>query len=258
MVSDGVRGTVERRAVALRTMTTDSFAAPAVPLSAGPGIRDEDVLALLGFLAYTELMSFDRLARTSAEAPQLRQRSVAALHAGAAVDRHAWVLDRIRDLGGDTDATLGACEGVFDDYLRRTEPDGWHEVLLKGYVGDGVAEDLCRVAIRAFEDESRQSVEAAVLGDESGALAMGEIRRAASADPILASRLALWGRRLVGEALGVVQTLLSTRPWLARMIVAGAARDGEGEAAAADPQAWLLARLTAEHTRRMDRLGLAA
>lgn len=239
-------------------MTIESLAVPAAPLRGAPGSQDEDVRSLLGLLAYMELMAFDRLARTSADAPVLTQRSMTARLAGVAVNRHAWLLDRIVELDGDRDGALGAFEGVFDEYKLRTEPHGWYEILLKGFVGDGVTDDLCHLAIRALEPTSKGLLEDVILDDQAGTLATNEILRAAAADPVLASRLALWGRRLVGEALGVVQTLMSSRPWLTRMIVEGAERDGAGEAVRADPQAWLVARLTAEHTRRMDRLGLAA
>ncbi|SDS77025.1 ferritin-like fold-containing protein [Paraoerskovia marina] len=239
-------------------MNYESLVEPASPLRGGQTLPDGDVRELLGLLAYTELMAFDRLALTSSHAPVLPQRSRAARFASDAVRRHAWLLDRVADLGGDPTAALGAFEGLFDEYRRRTEPSGWYERLLKGYVGDGVMDDLCHLAVRALDPESRSALEAVILDGDAALLADEEIVTAAAQDPILASRLALWGRRLVGEALGVVQTLMSTRPWLARMIVAGAEQDGEGGAAGTDPQAWLIARLTAEHTRRMDRLGLAA
>ena len=77
---------------------------------------------------------------------------------------------------------------------------------------------------------------------------------AGSADDVLASRLALWGRRLVGEALGVVQTVLAAHPELLRL----ATVDPADADAGADRSPKLFGQLTAEHTRRMARLGLTA
>lgn len=72
---------------------------------------------------------------------------------------------------------------------------------------------------------------------------------AAAADPVLASRLALWGRRIVGEGLTVVQALIE-RPGIARLL--------DTDPDQGHDQAWVFSRLTAEHTRRMGRLDLAA
>jgi len=75
------------------------------------------------------------------------------------------------------------------------------------------------------------------------------------------ARLALWGRRLVGEALGVVQRLLVQRPALVRLVALGAARspvEGASVDAPGAPPTKLFGELTAQHTRRMARLGLTA
>ncbi|MFD6178118.1 hypothetical protein ACFWE7_13885, partial [Isoptericola sp. NPDC060282] len=85
--------------------------------------------------------------------------------------------------------------------------------------------------------------------------ATGVLAEAASSDGVLAARLALWGRRVVGEALGLVPVLLAAHPQLAAL--AADAREAASDGGAS-PQAWLVSRLTAEHTRRMDRMGLAA
>jgi hypothetical protein len=79
-------------------------------------------------------------------------------------------------------------------------------------------------------------------------------------DGVLSARLALWGRRLVGEALGVVQRLLVQRPALVRLVALGAAKAPAEGAASETPgtPTKLFGELTAQHTRRMARLGLTA
>jgi len=97
-------------------------------------------------------------------------------------------------------------------------------------------------------------------------LAVGELEAAGAQDAVLVSRLALWGRRLVGEALGVVQQAMTAHPGLGRLVtrrpVGDAVAAGEGAAPAAPEEdaapAKLFGELTAEHTRRMSRLGLTA
>src|SRR5437763_641883 len=94
------------------------------------------------------------------------------------------------------------------------------------------------------------------LLDLLGVLAYGEliavehVRAAIIADPAVAGRLALWARRLVGEALVQAQRVAVDRDALARLIVGGT-----GDLAAVGE---LLARLTQRHAERMGALGLAA
>ncbi|WP_239073360.1 ferritin-like fold-containing protein [Sediminihabitans luteus] len=223
--------------------------------------RAEDRLDLLGLLAYTELTSFARLAASSEQAPAVRERLELARYAARAVQRQGQVLARIAELGGDPTARIAGFDGIYDDYEARTTPSTWWEGLLKGYVGHGIVDDFCRLAVDGLDEASRAVVLEVVLDSEADESAADELLRAAQADAAVASRLALWGRRLVGESLGVVQALLASRPGLARLIAAGAARDAAERPGAVQPrtdQAWVLSRLTAEHTRRMGRLGLAA
>ena len=53
-----------------------------------------------------------------------------------------------------------------------------------------------------------------------------EVRAAIEADPKVAGRLALWGRRLVGEALSQAQRVAADRDGLAALLVGSADRPG--------------------------------
>ena len=70
----------------------------------------------------------------------------------------------------------------------------------------------------------------------------------------MAGRLALWGRRLVGEALSQAQRVAAERDALAALIIGGVDRPGADLAEIGR----MLARLTDNHSRRMADLGLAA
>ena len=92
----------------------------------------------------------------------------------------------------------------------------------------------------------------ATLLDDTGhaEFAVEHVRAATAADPAVAGRLALWGRRLVGEALVQAQRIAVDRDALARLIVGGV-----GDLAAVGQ---LLARLTQKHSERMEALGLGS
>jgi len=216
-----------------------------------------DALELLGLVAYTELASFGRLAGDAAHAPTLRQRQALSRMAAAMLERQETVLGRIAELGGDPEACMASFDGLFDDFDARTRPSTWWEGILKGYVGQGVADDFCLLAAGALDERSRDVVVGSLTTDAPADRSAPVIADAATADPVLAARLALWGRRLVGEALGVVGVALSAHPALGRL-VADAGREAGAAPEPGSTQSWVFARLTAEHTRRMDRLGLAA
>ena len=78
------------------------------------------------------------------------------------------------------------------------------------------------------------------------------LKSALADDPRLASRLALWGRRLLGEALTQAQRVSYEHAFLASLIRAG----GEDNAAAKELVSGLISGLARNHSRRMTQLGL--
>ncbi len=225
-----------------------------------------DVLALLGLVAHLELVAFTRLAADSALAPTTDQRLRLMRVSAGAVARLERIFERIEELGGSPDVELERYAQVLDDFDARTAPGSWWERMLKAYVGYGVADDFCKTAAAGLDAETRDLVMEVLDGASHAELTVATLAAAAADDDVLTSRLALWGRRLVGEALGVVQALLVGQPGLARLALEGleAENDGAGAVRTASPAdaseltAKLFGRLTAEHTRRMGRLGLTA
>ncbi|MDM7831892.1 ferritin-like fold-containing protein [Cellulomonas edaphi] len=247
----------------MTTTRPDAASQPAVDRSDAPA-NSADVVELLGLVAHLEHTAFVRLANDSAIAPTVGQRLELSRFAAAAVERRDRVLARVVELGAEPEVAMGQFVDVLVDFDERTQPSTWWERLLKAYVGYGVADDFCRIVAEGLDERSREIV-LEVLDDASHAdLAVTELDAAGSDDGVLTSRLALWGRRLVGEALGVVQGLLTQRPALARLLARSdertAAANGEQPAPAAavttNAPAKVFSELTAQHTRRMSRLGL--
>jgi hypothetical protein len=210
--------------------------------------RKQAVIDLLGVLAYAELTAFERLAGDASLAPTLADK--AALGAMAVAEfGHVQVLhERLASLGVDSNLAMSPFVGPLDAYHDSTPPADWLESLVKAYVGDGFAADFYR-ELAEFMDDSTQALVVDVLDDTGHAeFAVAHVRAATEADPAVAGRLALWGRRLVGEALVQAQRIAVDRDELARMIVGGV-----GDLAAVGE---LLARLTQRHSERMETLGL--
>lgn len=231
---------------------TTSFP-PAPARAEGSADGSREALTVLGMLAYLELAAFSRLAADAGLAPSLRQRLELSGMAREALERIDRLAVRVGELGGDLESAMAPFAGVLVDFDGRTPASTWWERLLKAYVGYNVADDFCRQLAQALDPATRGLVEELLEDDAHARLVVDSLAAAGEQDPTLASRLALWGRRLVGEALGVVQRVLSEQPAM-RDLVARSVPDADpGEA-----QQRLFAQLTAEHSRRMDRLGLAA
>jgi len=214
----------------------------------------EGPLAVLGLLANSELVAFSRLAADAAVAPEIRDRLELCHLGGVATGRLARLGDRVAELGGTLPDVVAPFLGTYVDFDARTPAGTWCERLLKAYVGYGVEDDVARLLAGGVDPETRALVVEVLDDDGHAGFVIDRLTAAMAGDPILASRLALWGRRLVGEALGVVQRLISDHDEL-RALLAQALPAGEGTA---ELQQRVFAVLTAEHTRRMDRLGLTA
>jgi len=215
---------------------------------------DPALTTLVGLAAYTELAAFGLLASRSVDAPDLAARQTLAAAAGESLGRQRRLLDLVVGPGvGGAAEVMAPFDGALADFDARTTPSSWAEGLLKSVVGLGVAQDLCRelaAGLPAGAEDFRAAVGDPRADDDATAV----LAAATRSDDVLAARLALWGRRVVGEALGLVPVLLAAHPPLAAL----ASRAGEAADGDTPVQAWLVSRLTAEHTRRMDRLGLAA
>ena len=212
------------------------------------------VVDLLGALAYGELTAFSRLAADADLAPTQPYKAALAGLAVAEFHHYEALTACLRGMGVDPEEAMAPFIGPIDAFHDRTRPTGWLEGLVKAYVGDGIATDFYR-EISAYVDPATQALVRSVLQDVGQAeFAVRAVREAIAADPRIAGRLALWGRRLVGEALSQAQRVAVERDALASLLVGGHNRPGADLAELGR----MFARLTDEHTRRMDRLGLSA
>lgn len=223
-------------------------------LADGDPVYRQAVVDLLGVLAYGELTAFSRLASDADLAPKLTAK--AELARMAAVEFHHFEVLRghLEELGADPETAMEPFVAALDAFHERTAPATWLEGLVKAYVGDGIASDFYR-EISAFLDPDTHALVERVLVDTGTAdFVVREVRTAIEQDPRVAGRLALWGRRLVGEALAQAQRVAADRDGLAALLVGSVDRPG----ADLSELVRMFGRLTESHTRRMGLLGLAA
>src|SRR3569623_480734 len=183
--------------------------------------RRQAVIDLLGVLAYAELTAFERLAEDASLAPTLADKAALGAMAVAEFAHYQVLHDRLESLGVDSNEAMAPFGGPLDSFHEQTTPADWLESLVKAYVGDGFAADFYR-EVAELMDDGTQSLVGDVLDDTGHAeFAVAHVRAAIEADPAVAGRLALWARRLVGEALGQAQRVAVDRDALARLIVGG-------------------------------------
>jgi len=209
----------------------------------------EAVVDLLGVLAYAELSAFERLASDASLAPALEQQAALGEMAVAEFGHFVTLRDHLAEMGVDPTVAMTPFVAPLDDFHDSTAPADWLEGLVKAYVGDGFASDFYREVAEYVDDAPTRELILAALADTGHAqFVVEQVRAAITADETVAGRLALWARRLMGEALVQAQRVAVDREALTSLVGGGdLVRIGE-----------LLARLTARHTERMEKLGLKA
>jgi hypothetical protein len=211
----------------------------------------DSVQDLLGLMACGELLAFERLAHDATLAPTLADKAELARMAVAEFNHFALLRTRLADLGTDPDAAMAPFVAPLTAFHQRTAAGNWLEGLVKAFVGDGLAADFYR-EITVHLDAATRALVLDVLADTGhSAFAVDRVRAAIAADHRVAGPLALWGRRLVGEALTQAQHVAAEREALTALVIGGPGLD-------LNEIGRMLTRLTDGHSARMAALGLDA
>ena len=212
------------------------------------------VVDLLGAIAYGEMSAFERLADDAKMAPDVRDKADLARMASTEFSHFDRLRERLAELGKDPFEAMEPFRKPFDEFHVRTAPADWLEGLVKACVGDGLAADFYR-EVAAFVDVDTRTLIVESLADTGQAeFVVDRVRRAIEADHRVGGRLALWGRRLMGEALSQAQRVAAERDALSALLAGGVDRPAMDLAAIGR----LFTRLTENHSQRMEALGLSA
>ncbi|HSA48980.1 MAG TPA: ferritin-like fold-containing protein [Yinghuangia sp.] len=212
------------------------------------------VIELLGVLAYGEITAFERLAEDAKMAPSVDDKAALAAMAVAEFHHFERLRAHIASLGADPAEAMAPFVAPLDDFHRHTAPADWLEGLVKAYVGDGIAADFYREVAKHLDPASRALVEEVLADTGHADFVVGAVRAAIDREPRVAGRLALWGRRLMGEALSQAQRVAAERDALSALLVGGLAVPGFDLAEIGR----MFTRITEAHTKRMAALGLAS
>jgi hypothetical protein len=200
-------------------------------------------------------VAFERTAADASLAPTLEDEAALAQMAAAEFAHFKQISTHLTSLGADPIAAMQPFVSALNQFHNTLSPRDWLESLLKAYVGDGIANDFYREISSHMDTETAKLV-AEVLSDVGHAdFAINRIRLAIDEDPKIAGRLALWGRRLMGEMISQATLVAGSRPALLELFFNPPA--GDSPKTFTDLTS-MVNRLTVSHAKRMDVLGLAS
>lgn len=228
----------ERPARKLRSRSEADDALQVEVAEFAPGI-----MPFLGLVAYLQLELYTQSTRAVVGAPSLEAKSVLAGVASRALTKHQRFADELRRRDTDPHSAMQPFTRMIDKYLERVSVDDWHQHVLTLYlVGglfDGFFASLAAGVKDPFVKEATALLNDSTARNELRSLLSDEIAR----EPGLSDRLALWGRRLVGDTLLVARGVLLL---------------SENRTYVESEMEPVFTELIADHIRRMDGLGLTA
>ena len=222
----------------------------------GEALADEEyrraVVDLLGAITYGEISAFERLAEDSKLAPSLEDKVAMGEMATTEFGHVRLLIERLTELGADPFEAMAPFGAALDLFHEHTAPSDWFESLIKAYVGDGLAADFYREIAAYLDPRTRDLIVASLSDAGHSEFVIDRVRAAIAAEPRLGGRLALWGRRLMGEALTQAQRVAAERDALSALLAGGVDRPSLDLAAIGR----MFARITELHAERMRVLGL--
>lgn len=218
-------------------------------MTAAGADRPDVAHQILGLLACGEVYGFhtmaDAAARVEGFPDSVTLMDMALEHAEA----YRTVRQRLLDAGVEADALIASFDPPMAKYHAQTSPADELQSLLKAYVGTGIAADFVREMAAHLDPETRDFIMDVLSRPQADAYVVPRLREVMAADSPAAGPLALWGRRLMGEALSQAQRVAADRPDLVALIL------GPEDLAAFQQ---MVTRMTTAHSDRMRALGLYA
>ncbi|WGL51464.1 ferritin-like fold-containing protein [Nocardioides sp. BP30] len=208
------------------------------------------IVDLLGAIGYGEISACERLTEDAGRAPSLADKLELLQLAQVQFAQVQPILDGLRQLDADPYEAMAPFRAPIDAFHAYTAPADWWESLVKAYVGDNLVRDFYR-EFAVHLDEHTRSIIASTLAEERSEFVVERVRAGIEADHLIAGRLALWGRRIMGEALTQTQHVAAERETLSE-VLAGGVIDSLDLASIAE----IFGRITRRHIERMGRLGL--
>ena len=177
------------------------------------------VIELFALLAYGEAAAFYRLTDEARMAPNLRGRINMASMAAAEMNHYEVLRDALERRGVDVVPAMTRYASALENYHRLTTPSTWLEALVKTYVGDALAADFYLEIAGSVPGEVGDVIRSVLSETGHSQFVVGEVRAAVTASDRQRHRLALWSRRLLGEAITQAQYVLADHDELVDLVM---------------------------------------
>jgi hypothetical protein len=200
-------------------------------------------MAFLGRAAYVQLTLFENLSRAISNAPTTGAKTSIGRAAELSLAKHRALVEEIERAGGMPADAMEPYTTAVDEFERVTHGADWFETVVTCYLTAGFLDDFFARLAAGLPADSRVRIAAIFTGESGESLLAQQLQVAIDENPRLASRLAMWGRRLVGDTMLVARSSLVL------------SENHKSDEARVEP---VFTELIAAHTRRMDALGLTA
>src|SRR3954451_18436610 len=218
------------------------------PETTGVSAEHPGVEQLFALLAYGEVAAFYRLTDEARMAPNLAGRINMATMAASEMNHYELLRDAMAKRGVDIVSAMPKYASALENYHRLTMPSTWLEALVKTYIGDALAADFYLEIADALPGDAADVVRAVLSETGHSQFVVAEVKAAVTASDKQRHRLALWSRRLLGEAITQAQYVLAQHDELVDLVVSR----GEGLTQMTE----FFDRLQHTHSTRMHELGL--
>ncbi|WP_188726247.1 ferritin-like fold-containing protein [Pseudoclavibacter endophyticus] len=219
-------------------MTEELQLADLIPDVPGTGAR----------IAYLQLLQFQELSSLVTDAPELTAKQELGRVAALSLQRHQAAIAALDEAGVAGTTHMRRTADELNEFAERVAGRDWDERILTCHLAASILRDFYAEVLEAH-GEAAAPLRPTIVHEDVQAELHGIIAGRLRGNFVLADRLAMWGRRITGDSL------LAGRRALGIPVGTPAESVREGADAVLDE---INARLMAEHSRRMNALGLAA
>jgi hypothetical protein len=197
----------------------------------------------LGQAACLQLLNVETLTSLISSSPTVANKTAMAELAALSLQKYEGLVGEIEKAGGTAAEYMEPFAPRIESFQAVTRGGDWYETLLSSYVIAGILDDFFIALAEGLPEAPAARIRELLSGNEGSRIIVEQLSAATAQNPRLASRLALWGRRLVGDTLLIARSALAVP------------ENQAPDEARLEP---VFTELIAAHTRRMDDLGLTA
>jgi len=219
-----------------------------------------DAKVFLGQLAYLELSQFEILTNELKFSPTTADKASLSEAAAKSFQKYRAIAKSLQLTGVDATDAMDPFTERIETFHSRTNGIDWYETVVKVYLVSGLLEDFYKRLAIGLDDQLREEVERALKDTTFERFAKACLIDAMKDNRQLASRLALWGRRLMGDVLLELRAAFDNRKLAGIPKTKKLSLEDERQVnlAAYSKLEPLISELIGAHSQRMDAIGLAA